>query len=98
MMLHHGLVTFRCQVQYIGLLTQELVDANGDPSVRSAAGIAIKNSLTATDSLRKEEKFNKWNSVDVNLRSQIKQAVRLPMAILAKLGLRCTIISCLFLL
>ncbi|KAI9221474.1 karyopherin Kap95 [Blastocladiella britannica] len=62
-------------VSYIGLLTQEFVNPAADPSVRQAAGLALKNALSAHDAAMKEDKINKWRSIDPTLRSQIKAAI-----------------------
>ncbi|KAG1436784.1 hypothetical protein G6F56_013411 [Rhizopus delemar] len=40
-----------------------------------SAGLAVKNSLTAKDFTRKEEFSQRWVSMSVDLRNQVKQGV-----------------------
>ncbi|KAL7746173.1 karyopherin Kap95 [Sorochytrium milnesiophthora] len=61
--------------EYMGMLTQELLNAQTPPEVRSAAALALKNSLTAREQARKEELYNRWYQIDERLRTQIKQAI-----------------------
>ncbi|CAO3657774.1 unnamed protein product [Umbelopsis ramanniana] len=58
---------------YVLMLSQELANEGADPNIRTAAGLAVKNSLTAKEASRKEDYINRWLSVDENTRSQIKQ-------------------------
>ena len=60
---------------YIYTLSNELVNDQQQPYVRQAAGLAIKNSLSARDSVRQYEQSQRWLSLDVNNRSQIKSLV-----------------------
>ncbi|KAI9190365.1 karyopherin Kap95 [Blastocladiella emersonii ATCC 22665] len=61
-------------VQYITALVQELVNANGEVATRTAAALAFKNALSATDEARKTEKAQNWAKLDGALRQQIKAA------------------------
>ncbi|ORZ39004.1 armadillo-type protein [Catenaria anguillulae PL171] len=60
---------------YIGQLTEQLVNKQVDSGVRTAAGLAFKNAITATDSTLKEAKLAKWRATDATFRSQVKAAV-----------------------
>ncbi|KAI9504650.1 karyopherin Kap95 [Coemansia spiralis] len=61
--------------QYILSLTQELANENGQPHVRSAAGLALKNTLTAKDEARQEQYSQRWLQADEGVRNQVKQGV-----------------------
>ncbi|KAJ2497903.1 karyopherin Kap95 [Coemansia sp. RSA 1972] len=60
---------------YVLSLTRELASESAQPSVRSAAGIALKNALTAKDETRQEQHSQRWLQVDEGTRSQVKQGV-----------------------
>ncbi|RKP35627.1 armadillo-type protein, partial [Dimargaris cristalligena] len=59
---------------YTVALVQELVNEQNPSHVRTAAGLALKNTMTAKDSARQEELAQKWMSIDVNTKLQVKQA------------------------
>ncbi|KAG0031278.1 karyopherin beta [Podila clonocystis] len=59
--------------QYVVMLCQEL--ANEQSQARMAAGLALKNALTARDSSRREEMSQRWLSIDQDVRGQIKTLV-----------------------
>ncbi|KAJ1675667.1 karyopherin Kap95 [Spiromyces aspiralis] len=61
--------------QYVTALIGELVNEGNNTSVRMAAGIALKNTLTAREDKRKEEYMMRWLQVDPSVRNQIKQGV-----------------------
>ncbi|KAJ2783409.1 karyopherin Kap95 [Coemansia javaensis] len=61
--------------QYVLSLAQELASEGGQPAVRTAAGIALKNALTARDEARQEQHSQRWLQVDEAVRSQVKQGV-----------------------
>ncbi|KAJ2775984.1 karyopherin Kap95 [Coemansia nantahalensis] len=61
--------------QYVLSLVQELANEGAQPPVRSAAGIALKNALTARDEARLEQHSQRWLQVDDSVRSQVKQGV-----------------------
>ncbi|KAJ2717299.1 karyopherin Kap95 [Coemansia spiralis] len=61
--------------QYVLSLVQELASEGAQPPVRSAAGIALKNALTARDEARQEQHSQRWLQVDDAVRSQVKQGV-----------------------
>ncbi|CEJ02610.1 hypothetical protein RMCBS344292_16610 [Rhizopus microsporus] len=60
---------------YAGSLCQILANESADDAARMSAGLALKNSLTAKDFARKEEFSQRWLSMPVDLRNQIKQGV-----------------------
>ncbi|KAJ1736007.1 karyopherin Kap95 [Coemansia biformis] len=60
---------------YVLSLVQELASEGGQAPVRSAAGIALKNALTARDEARQEQHSQRWLQVDEGVRSQVKQGV-----------------------
>ncbi|KAJ2156840.1 karyopherin Kap95 [Coemansia sp. RSA 552] len=61
--------------QYVVSLAQELANENGQVPVRSAAGIALKNALTAKDDSRQMQCSQRWLQVDESTRGQVKQGV-----------------------
>ncbi|KAJ2873682.1 karyopherin Kap95 [Coemansia aciculifera] len=65
--------------QYLLSLTQELVNDAGQADVRSAAGIALKNALSAKDEARREQYAQRWLQVNDGVRSQIKQGVLISL-------------------
>ncbi|KAJ2785647.1 karyopherin Kap95 [Coemansia interrupta] len=65
--------------QYLLSLTQELANEAGQAPVRSAAGIALKNALTAKDELLMEQHAQRWLQVDESARSQIKQGALMTL-------------------
>ncbi|KAJ1646176.1 karyopherin Kap95 [Coemansia asiatica] len=66
--------------QYLLSLTQELANENGQTPVRSAAGIALKNTLTAKDDIRQEQHAQRWLQLDDNVRGQIKQGTLITLS------------------
>lgn len=60
---------------YILSLCQVLANEQGDDSIRMSAGLALKNSLTAKEYVRKEELVQRWVATAEELRTQIKQGV-----------------------
>ncbi|KAI7885067.1 ARM repeat-containing protein [Lichtheimia hyalospora FSU 10163] len=65
---------------YANVLIQQLTNTDGDPAIRMAAGLAIKNSLSAKEYARKEEQAKRWLALDENSRAQIKQGALLSLA------------------
>ncbi|KAJ2019590.1 karyopherin Kap95 [Coemansia sp. RSA 455] len=65
--------------QYLLSLTQELVNDAGQADVRSAAGIALKNALSAKDEARREQYAQRWLQVNDGVRSQIKQGALISL-------------------
>ncbi|KAJ2724939.1 karyopherin Kap95 [Coemansia sp. Benny D115] len=66
--------------QYLLSLTHELANESGQMPVRSAAGLALKNSLSAKDDLRREQHAQRWLQLDDGARSQIKQGVLMTLS------------------
>ncbi|KAJ2236247.1 karyopherin Kap95 [Coemansia sp. RSA 485] len=66
--------------QYLLSLTQELANENGQAPVRSAAGIALKNSLSAKDETRQEQHAQRWLQLDEAVRGQIKQGALITLS------------------
>lgn len=57
---------------YMLMLSAELGNETSPPHVRNAAGLALKNALTAKESARSEEYSNRWLAVPPDTRSKIK--------------------------
>ncbi|KAI9355075.1 armadillo-type protein [Zopfochytrium polystomum] len=60
---------------YMAMLCQELANEQGRPEVRTAAGIALKNALTAKDEVTRTGLYDRWLAIDGTFRSQIKEAL-----------------------
>ncbi|OZJ04304.1 hypothetical protein BZG36_03160 [Bifiguratus adelaidae] len=59
--------------QYALALASELANEQSDPDIRSAAGVALKNTLQVREFARKAECRERWLSTDAAIRAQIKQ-------------------------
>ncbi|OLY84923.1 Importin subunit beta-1 [Smittium mucronatum] len=66
--------------QYIVSLVQELTNEESQSPVRSAAGLAIKNSLVAKDLALQEQFANRWMSVNPDIRNSIKKGLMQTLA------------------
>ncbi|KZT05199.1 ARM repeat-containing protein [Laetiporus sulphureus 93-53] len=72
---------------YMLMLSSELVNENSPQHVRSAAGLALKNALTARESARQLEFSNRWLAVDNDTRNKVKQQALMALGSLdAKIG------------
>ncbi|KAK9709325.1 karyopherin Kap95, partial [Basidiobolus ranarum] len=60
---------------YVVLLCQELANEQAQPHIRTAAGLALKNTLFAREEHRKEEMVQRWLAIDPNNKAQVKQSV-----------------------
>ncbi|KAI9336184.1 armadillo-type protein [Zopfochytrium polystomum] len=60
---------------YMAMLCQELSNEQGRPEVRTAAGIALKNALTAKDEVTRAGLYDRWLAIDGVFRAQIKQTL-----------------------
>ncbi|CDS08530.1 hypothetical protein LRAMOSA09891 [Lichtheimia ramosa] len=69
---------------YANVLIQQLTNTDGDPSIRMAAGLAIKNSLSAKEYTRKEEQAKRWLALDESSRAQIKQGALMSLTATTK--------------
>ncbi|GJE92935.1 ARM repeat-containing protein [Phanerochaete sordida] len=58
---------------YMMMLVAELVNDNSQPHIRNAAGLALKNAVSARDATRQQEYSNRWLALDAGVRTQIKQ-------------------------
>ncbi|KAF8513401.1 armadillo-type protein [Gautieria morchelliformis] len=58
---------------YMITLSTELINENTPSHIRSAAGIALKNALTARDAARQGEYSQRWISLGLETRAKIKQ-------------------------
>ncbi|CAB11082.1 Importin subunit beta-1 [Schizosaccharomyces pombe] len=58
--------------QYMVLLAQELANDNSMPYIRMAAGLALKNAITAREEARKLEYQQLWQSLPVEIKQQVK--------------------------
>ncbi|KAE8217643.1 hypothetical protein CF319_g8317 [Tilletia indica] len=65
---------------YCSLLAKELANDFGPVDARMAAGIALKNVLSAKDATRLEEKAQRWRSIPDQERAEIKQLVLTSLA------------------
>ncbi|KAK9764087.1 karyopherin Kap95 [Basidiobolus ranarum] len=65
---------------YVVTLCQELSNEQSQPHIRTAAGLALKNTLTAKEEHRKEEMVQRWLAIDANTKAQVKQAVLATLA------------------
>ncbi|KAI0045184.1 karyopherin Kap95 [Auriscalpium vulgare] len=64
---------------YMLMLSAELVNESSTIFTRNAAGLALKNALSARDGTRQAELFNRWLALDVDTRNKIKQDVLLAL-------------------
>jgi importin subunit beta-1 len=58
---------------YVTMMSSELANESSLLHVRNAAGLALKNALTARESARQSEYANRWLSTDSTTRDKIKQ-------------------------
>ncbi|KAJ2841809.1 karyopherin Kap95, partial [Coemansia brasiliensis] len=65
--------------QYVLSLTQELANESAQAAVRTAAGIALKNALTAKDESLQEQHSQRWLQVDEGVRGQVKQGAMVTL-------------------
>ncbi|PPQ77891.1 hypothetical protein CVT25_015378 [Psilocybe cyanescens] len=59
--------------EYMTMLSSVLCDENTQIHVRNAAGLALKNALTAREAPRQTELTNKWLSLNNEIKLKIKQ-------------------------
>lgn len=59
--------------QYLLSLSLTLADPNAQPHIRNAAGLAIKNSLSARESNRQDEYASRWRSLEDSTRDQLRR-------------------------
>ncbi|CCM03217.1 uncharacterized protein FIBRA_05341 [Fibroporia radiculosa] len=72
---------------YMLMLCSELVNENSPQHVRNAAGLALKNALTARESARQLDYTNRWLAVDGDTREKIKQDALMALGSpIAKVG------------
>ncbi|KAF9265156.1 ARM repeat-containing protein [Marasmius fiardii PR-910] len=60
-------------VEYMLMLSSVLVDENSALHIRNAAGLALKNALTAREIQRQTEYSNRWIAMNPEAKSKIKQ-------------------------
>ncbi|KAI9593453.1 karyopherin Kap95 [Syncephalis fuscata] len=65
---------------YTVMLCQEMANEASEANVRTAAALALKNTMTAREAPRRQELAEKWMSIDPNTRQQIKQMVLQTLA------------------
>jgi importin subunit beta-1 len=58
---------------YVQALSNELANAATAPHIRNAAGLAIKNSLTAKDATTRDLYAARWSTVPDSTRQSVKQ-------------------------
>ncbi|KAK9448198.1 armadillo-type protein [Limtongia smithiae] len=66
-------------VTYLGMLTTALADEHQKTEVRMLAGIGIKNQLVAKDTKTKLAQSERWVTIDLDAKSQIKQTALLSL-------------------
>jgi len=59
---------------YVAMLSQELASENSPSHIRNAAGLALKNTLTAKEAVRREEYHHRWITLEDSTKQQIKQS------------------------
>ncbi|KAJ7802230.1 armadillo-type protein [Mycena olivaceomarginata] len=65
--------------EYMLMLSSVLVDENSPLHVRNAAGLALKNTLTARESGRSTEYANRWMSLSTEAKTKIKNDALLTL-------------------
>lgn len=65
---------------YMLMLSDELRNENSQIHTRNAAGLALKNALSARDSTRQDEYSARWMALDVDARQKIKEGSLLSLA------------------
>ncbi|KAF8999789.1 armadillo-type protein [Cyathus striatus] len=66
--------------QYMLMLSTVLVDENASLHVRNAAGLALKNALSARESARQADFSARWNGLGADTKQKIKQDALLTLA------------------
>ncbi|ETW79902.1 hypothetical protein HETIRDRAFT_459766 [Heterobasidion irregulare TC 32-1] len=64
---------------YMLMLSAELVNEASSHFVRNAAGLALKNALSARESTRQTDFSNRWLALDSDTRAKIKQDVLMTL-------------------
>ncbi|KAJ3711841.1 armadillo-type protein [Lentinula guzmanii] len=59
--------------EYMVMLSSVLANEESQLHVRNAAGLALKNALTARESARQTEYFNRWLNLNPDAKAKIKQ-------------------------
>ncbi|KAL0945087.1 hypothetical protein HGRIS_004240 [Hohenbuehelia grisea] len=59
--------------EYMLMISTVLVEEGNPMHVRNAAGLALKNALTARDSARQAEYFTRWLTLDAETKNKIKE-------------------------
>ncbi|KAI0351594.1 ARM repeat-containing protein [Trametes cingulata] len=65
---------------YVLMLASELVNEASPPHVRNAAGLALKNSLSAREIARQTEYANRWLALDEGTKNKVKQDALMALA------------------
>ncbi|CDO70451.1 hypothetical protein BN946_scf184999.g92 [Trametes cinnabarina] len=65
---------------YVMMLSNELVNEASPPHVRNAAGLALKNSLSAREIARQTDYANRWLALDEGTRNKVKQDALMALA------------------
>ncbi|KIM58066.1 hypothetical protein SCLCIDRAFT_1218905 [Scleroderma citrinum Foug A] len=60
--------------EYMLMLSAELANENSETHIRNAAGLALKNALSAREAARQNEYANRWLGLDNDRKSKIKQS------------------------
>lgn len=59
--------------QYMLMLSSVLVEETAPVHIRVAAGVALKNALSARDSTRQQEYLQRWTALDNDTKNKVKQ-------------------------
>ncbi|KZT37128.1 ARM repeat-containing protein [Sistotremastrum suecicum HHB10207 ss-3] len=72
---------------YMVMLASELANESGNPVVRNAAGLALKNAFSARDSSRQSHYSARWLALDGDTKNKVKHEVLLTLgSASAKIG------------
>jgi hypothetical protein len=68
------------QAAYVLALSQEIANEGADVNVRIAAGLALKNTLSAREQAKKDAQAQRWTMLDPNAKAQMKGALLMALA------------------
>lgn len=73
-------VLFHSQAAYVLALSQEVANEGTDVNIRVAAGLALKNTLTAREQTKKDAQAQRWTMLDAGTKAQMKNALLMALA------------------
>lgn len=65
---------------YVLALSQEIANENADVNIRVAAGLALKNTLSAREQAKKDAQAQRWTMLDAPTKGQMKSALLMALA------------------